>query len=103
MTLPWQAHRFRDFNEAVQITARLLQAPRKSHYPYATLIEHMTFIEHHLSNMSEAEKIVCLTAIANLGRQAHRHIDALEEGHPLTTGRRALEQLEAFQKRHQLA
>lgn len=103
MTLPWQAQRFRDFNEAVQITARLLQAPRKSHYPYATLIEHMTFIDHHLSNMSEAEKIVCLTAIANLGRQAHRHIDALEEGHPLTTGRRALEQLEAFQKRHQLA
>ena len=39
MTLPWQAQRFRDFNEAAQITARLLQAPRKSHYPYATLIE----------------------------------------------------------------
>ncbi|HRK43338.1 MAG TPA: hypothetical protein PLH11_09870 [Gemmobacter sp.] len=91
---------YREFTEAVKITARLLHAPRKTHYPYATLIEHMGFIEHHLSSMSEDEKAVCLKAIMTLGREAHRHLEALEEGHPRSTGRAVLEQLDAFQKRH---
>lgn len=100
MTLPWQPQRFREFTEAVKITARPLQAPRKTHYPYLTLVEHMAFIEHHLSNMSEGEKADCLNAITARGRDAQRHVEALEEGYPRNTGRTVLEQLDAFQKRH---